>query len=67
MNEKTRKMISVRLQPKTLVILDTAQTLDGTKYAGQTRTWLIENAIERVYGDLITKNGKWQPLPTSAE
>lgn len=50
--ETNRVMISMRLDPQTLELLEHVQGLKGTQYHEQTRTWLVEYAVNRVYGDL---------------
>jgi len=58
--KQNRQLISIRLEPETIELLDTVQTLEGTRYANKTRTWLIEHATKRVYGDIVKANGNQQ-------
>lgn len=43
-------MISIRVEPELLYLLERVSETPGTKYSGQNRTSLIETAIRQTYG-----------------
>jgi predicted transcriptional regulator len=47
--------ISLRLDDRLLEMLEKIQQTEGTKYWDRDRTWLIEHAIEQLYGPVYEK------------
>ena len=51
-----KKMISIRLEPKLLKLLDRVSETPNTIYTSKDRTWLIESAIREQY-KMYRQNG----------